>query len=203
MLGRMTFSQRERQNLAQALLEHGPEAPTLCEGWTTRDLAEHLYTRERSQIAMVPAVGARAKQRIAQMDYHELVNEWAGGPPALIKPIDSAMNTAEHFIHHEDVRRGDGEVRVREFSRAVDQELLKWAARFGALTLRKSPVPVILSPTSLPPVTIGRGRGVSERGDDVVRVVGEPGEILLWASGRDVADVQLQGTDENIAKARP
>lgn len=25
----------------------GPDAPTLCEGWTARDLAAHLVVRER------------------------------------------------------------------------------------------------------------------------------------------------------------
>src|SRR5919107_1424958 len=41
------YAQRERQQLADLFVEAGPDAPTLCEGWTTRDLAAHLVVRER------------------------------------------------------------------------------------------------------------------------------------------------------------
>ena len=37
---------RERLGLCDLLLELGPEAPTLCAGWTTADLAAHLVLRE-------------------------------------------------------------------------------------------------------------------------------------------------------------
>jgi len=37
---------RERLELCDLLLELGPDAPTLCEGWTTADLAAHLVLRE-------------------------------------------------------------------------------------------------------------------------------------------------------------
>ena len=43
----MTAAQRERAALVQTLRAVGPDAPTLCEGWTTRDLAAHLVVRER------------------------------------------------------------------------------------------------------------------------------------------------------------
>ena len=42
-----TFAKRERLLLADLLEAEGPEAPTLCEGWSTRDLAAHLIVRER------------------------------------------------------------------------------------------------------------------------------------------------------------
>ena len=42
----MSFSASERTQLAKLLLEVGPDAPTLCGDWTTRDLAIHLYLRE-------------------------------------------------------------------------------------------------------------------------------------------------------------
>jgi D-arabinose 1-dehydrogenase-like Zn-dependent alcohol dehydrogenase len=32
--------------------EVGPDAPTLCEGWTTYDLAAHLVLREGSPLAV-------------------------------------------------------------------------------------------------------------------------------------------------------
>ena len=39
-------AQTMRRELCDALLTVGPDAPTLCEGWTTRDLATHLIVRE-------------------------------------------------------------------------------------------------------------------------------------------------------------
>ena len=41
-----TFAAAERARLADLLLEKGPDAPTLCGGWSTRDLAAHLWLRE-------------------------------------------------------------------------------------------------------------------------------------------------------------
>ena len=196
----MSFAQQERARLADLFLEVGPEAPTLCEGWTTFDLAVHLLIRERKPLA-APGIFVDALSGITDDEtkkqkarpYEEVVREWAAGPPALLKPVNTAMNTSEHFIHHEDVRRGEGEASPREFSRVVNQELFKLAKRFGGMTLRKAPVPVILTPPDMPPATIGDKAGVADRGDNVVRVSGTPGELLLWASGRDAAVVELTG----------
>ena len=41
------FARTERAAFADTLEEAGPDAPTLCTGWTTRDLAAHLVLRER------------------------------------------------------------------------------------------------------------------------------------------------------------
>ena len=136
--------------------------------------------------------------KVKARPYTEVVNEWAAGPPVWIKPFDAAMNTAEHFIHHEDVRRGGGEVRPRDFSRTVNAQLLALAKRFGAMTLRKAQAPVILTPPDLPPVTLGDKAGVAQRGDDVVRVSGAPGELLLWVSGRNAAEIELTGALEAL-----
>ena len=46
------------------------------------------------------------------------------------------------------------------------------------------------------PATIGDKAGVAERGDNVLRVSGDPGELLLWVSGRDAAKVELTGAVE-------
>lgn len=200
MLGRMSFSARERERLGQLLLDVGPDAPTLCEGWNTRDLAIHLYIREnkphRASGYLVPQLEAVLDPEIrrqAERPYADVVKAWAAGPPAFIKPVDTAMNTAEHFIHHEDVRRGDGTARPREFSAAVDKTLLGYAKRFAQMSLRSVDCPVILTPPTLPPETVGGRRGVAKKGDNVLRVFGEPGELLLWVTGRDAAQVTIEG----------
>lgn len=196
----MSFAQKERERLAALLLKVGPDAPTLNEGWTTHDLAVHLLIRE-AKPAAAPGIFIDALSGVTDKEtekqkarpYDEVVREWAAGPPLWVKPFDSAMNTSEHFIHHEDVRRGGGEVKPREFSQAVNQELFALARRFGKLTLRNAPVPVILTPPTFPPATLGDKAGVAERGDRVLRVSGEPGELLLWASGRKAVEVELTG----------
>ena len=41
-----SLAQQERATICDLFAELGPEAPTLCEGWTTADLAAHLVVRE-------------------------------------------------------------------------------------------------------------------------------------------------------------
>ena len=196
----MSFAQKERERLAELFLQVGPDAPTLNEGWTTQDLAIHLLVRE-SKPAAAPGIFIDALSGLTEEEtqkqqsrpYEDVVREWAAGPPVWMKPLNTAMNTSEHFIHHEDVRRGGGVVEPREFSQAVNEQLFALAKRFGALTMRKAPVPVILTPPNLPPVTLADKAGVAKRGDHVLRVSGEPGELLLWVSGRDAVNVNLTG----------
>lgn len=201
----MSFAQKERERLAALLLEVGPDAPTLNEGWTTQDLAVHLLVRE-TKPAAAPGIFIDALSGITDKEtrkqkarpYGDVVRDWAAGPPVWLKPFNTAMNTSEHFIHHEDVRRGGGVVEPREFSRAVNEELFALAKRFGKLTLRNAPVPVILTPPDMPPATLGDKAGVADRGNNVLRVSGQPGELLLWVSGRDAAVVELTGAVEQF-----
>lgn len=201
----MTFAQRERERLAALFLELGPDAPTLNEGWNTDDLAVHLLIRERKPwaapgifIPLAQPLLKRETEKQQARPYEAVVGEWAAGPPALVAPIDAKMNSAEHFIHHEDVRRGGGVVEPREFSKAVNALLMRYAKRFSALTLRGADVPVVLTPSDLPPVTAGGKAGVAERGDNVLRVSGEPGELLLWVSGRDAVNVEFSGNTASL-----
>ena len=205
----MSFHHKERENLAHLLLEKGPDAPTLCEGWTTADLAAHLYLRERKpHLAagyFLPALSQSTKNaqaKVKQRPFNDVVKEWAAGPPVFMKPVDKAMNTSEHFIHHEDVRRGGGEVAPREFSRAVESDLMKAAKLMGLMALKSSDVPVVLTPPNHPPVTLGGKRGVVDQGDRVVRVSGEPGELLLWVTGRDAVEVRIDGDEQAVQEVK-
>lgn len=205
----MSFQQKEREKLAQLMLEKGPDAPTLCDGWTTADLAAHLYLRERKpHLAggyFLPALSKTTKDaqaKVKQRPFDDVVNEWAAGPPVFMKPFDKAMNTSEHFIHHEDVRRGGGEVAPREFSRAVENDLMKAAELMGLMALKSSAVPVVLTPPNHPPVTLGGKRGVVDQGDRVVRVSGEPGELLLWVTGRDAVEVRIDGDEQAVQEVK-
>ena len=43
---RTNVAARLRRTLCEVFDDVGPDAPTLCEGWATRDLAAHLVVRE-------------------------------------------------------------------------------------------------------------------------------------------------------------
>ena len=43
----MSVAQRERAALITTMRDVGPDHPTLCGQWSTRDLAAHLVVRER------------------------------------------------------------------------------------------------------------------------------------------------------------
>ena len=79
MLGCMSFSSAERTKMVALFHELGPDAPTLCEGWTTRDLAAHLWVRENRLDAsaglFIPALKPRldtVTEEVLERDYDEL-----------------------------------------------------------------------------------------------------------------------------------
>ena len=197
-------SQSERAALAD-LLEHlGPDQPTCCEGWTTRDLATHLVVRDRR-----PDVGpglvlggpfsawtARVQDRTRSRPFGVLVAEVRSGPPAWAPTawpvVDRLLNTAEMVIHHEDVRRAQPGWAPRDLPRAVQDQLWRSVpllarsraatSTAGGLFVRRSDVP--------------DGAPGSERrlrdGQPTTTVIGAPLEVLLWVSGRaTVACVDL------------
>ena len=184
----MTAATAERHRLADTFLRVGPDAPTLCHPWTTRDLAAHLVVRERRPDA---ALGILAKPfakytdkvqaKVAEGDWDGLVELVRSGPPAWapsrLEAVDRAMNTAEFFVHHEDVLRAtDGWA-----PRQLDPELtfdLAGALRRAKLLVRKSPVGVVLAPTD------GGTRITAKAAERSVTVSGPVGELVLWAFGR-------------------
>jgi uncharacterized protein (TIGR03085 family) len=152
----VTHSRDERLALAALLAEKGPDAPTLCAGWKTGDLAAHLVLRESRPDAAAGVMGgplagytARAQRRLAsRMSYAELVHAFRGGPPRFspfaLPRMDEAANTVEYFVHHEDVLRAAEGWMPRELDPALSDVLwarLKSGARFF---LGKAPVGVEL-----------------------------------------------------------
>jgi uncharacterized protein (TIGR03085 family) len=201
----MSLASRERAALSDELERVGPEHPTLCDGWTTRDLLAHLLVRERQPHAaagiMIPALGAvteRAMDGYRDMPWAEAVQLFRSGPqswsPLRFERVDAAANGAEFFVHHEDVRRGEPGWEPREPDEERDAELWAAARRMGML-LRRSPVGVVLARPS-------GERHVVKTGPGVVTVLGEPGELVLFAFGRDASRVDLQGEPGDVAALR-
>ena len=110
---RPTSRSRNARPSATSSSSVGPDVPTLCEGWSTADLAAHLVVRERRPdsgpgLVWPPLAGHTEKVRRAvrdRMSWDKLVETVRRGPPLLLRPFDGPMNTVELFIHVEDVRR--------------------------------------------------------------------------------------------------
>ncbi|HET9021748.1 MAG TPA: TIGR03085 family metal-binding protein [Ornithinibacter sp.] len=198
----------ERQALCDTFVELGPDAPTLCDPWRTRDLAAHLVVRERRPDAAVgiwvPVLAGhteREQARIAQGDWPRLVETIRTGPPwwspVRLGRVDAVINTVELVIHHEDALRGDGAVGPRrEVPERTGRAVLAALRRSASLMFRRSPVGVRL-------VAPGRDAIVAGPESPVVTVSGEPVELLLVASGRmRVAAVDLDGAPEDVEALR-
>ncbi|WP_406371059.1 TIGR03085 family metal-binding protein [Streptomyces sp. NBC_00647] len=200
-----THAKRERLLLADLLEAVGPDAPTLCEGWTSRDLAAHVVVRERRPDAagglLVKQLGPRLERvmtEFAEKPYEELVQLIRIGPPRFspfsLKQIDEASNVVEFYVHTEDVRRARPDWTPRELDAVFQEALWSRLDRTARLMGRGAPTGVVLR----------RPNGqttVLNKGTPVVTVTGEPSELLLFALGRQgVADVELDGDKEAIAK---
>ena len=208
----MTFSSSERSALAQTLLDKGPDAPTLCGDWTTRDLAVHLWIRENRPLAQVKtmlpvggdAVEAETEKALTR-PYEETVRKWAEGPRALSpwKILDPVANGVEHFVHHEDVLRGHlspgdpGEERDLE---PEHRAYLHRAIKLVAGRAIKAHRPVIIDPDGFSRIVINDKPGVSPDGEAVVRISGGVGEIVMWLLGRDVVNLTISGDDSSVER---
>ncbi len=198
-----TFAKRERLLLADLLETAGPDAPTLCEGWRTRDLAAHVVVRERRPDA---AGGALIKPLAARLDkvlqeyaakpYEELIQLIRTGPPRFspfqLKQVDEAANTVEFYIHAEDVRRAQPDWAPRELDPVFQDALWSRLERTARLLGRGVPTGLVLRRPD------GQ-TAVAHRGTPVVTATGEPSELLLFAFGRQrVARVELEGEPDAI-----
>jgi len=210
----MGYARDERLALCALLDQVGPREPTLCEGWTTLDLAAHLVLRERRPDAGLGLLGGplaahtRAVQRrLAQRTpYPRLVQLVRTGPPRLsmfaLPGADERANAVEYFVHHEDVRRAQPDWEPRKLDPGLTEEL--WGRlRMARFVLRKAPVGVELVRDDQPePAGPGgpRVRITARARTPVVTVTGAPAELTMWAMGRtSAARVRLDGSDAAVA----
>ncbi len=196
----------ERLALCDLFEELGPDAPTLCEGWTTEDLAAHLVVRENDPLAapgillggVAGRLTERAMERARGRGYHWMIDRLRGGPPwgPMRLAVVDRSNLMEWFVHHEDARRANGRP-PRTGIDDVDEALwtfLRIGGRF--VTRRVHDIGLELRRTD--------GASISVRtGDPLVRLVGRPSEMMIFLTGRgDHADVELEGAADAVAALR-
>lgn len=183
----------------------GPDAPTLCGDWTTRDLAAHLIIRERRPDAaagiMIPKLAGytarKQKELVARTEWPELLALVASGPPLYspFKLLDPLVNTTEMFIHHEDVRRAAPAWQPRELDGDLAKALRRQVRLAIRMSLGRAPASVTLrAPDGATLATIGDGQECV--------ITGPPPELLLFLSGRDAAEVTFTAEDDTIAAVR-
>jgi uncharacterized protein (TIGR03085 family) len=212
----VTYARDERLGLCELLDQAGPDAPTLCEGWRTVDLAAHLVLRERRPDAALGILGGplagyteRVQRDLARRTpFPRLVEAIRTGPPKLsvyaVPGADARLNFAEYFVHHEDVRRAQPGWEPRAIDQRMADEIWTGLSR-ARLMLRKVPVGIEFARDDLAERAGGRQavRLTVRPRTPVVTVIGGPAELLLWTFGRTaVAQVRLEGAEADVAALR-
>lgn len=184
------IDQRERLELCDLLTELGPDAPTLCEGWTTADMAAHLVLREHfhrwpdEKLAAEKAKG-----------YDHLVARVRKGAPLVPWRIPGArtlLNGGEYVIHHEDVRRANG-LGPRPAQSDVDDVCWRLVGFTGRRLAKK------VKPFGLELVAGPRRKELG--GSPRAVLTGGPVELALFVSGRrSAAEVTLSGDEAAVAQ---
>jgi uncharacterized protein (TIGR03085 family) len=198
------IAHEERLALCDLFLEVGPDAPTLCEGWSSGDLAAHLLIRERRPDTM-PGVVLRPfaaytnrvlKATRVATSWGDLVARLRSGPPGPLRLIDEPVNTVEYFVHHEDVRRVASGWEPRKLDGEEEAALWKRLRLMGRVLARRVPVGMAVDAP-------GFGQATLRRGQPLVVVRGEPSEMILLAFGRGRhARVDYDGDEISIERLR-
>lgn len=193
---------KERHALCDTLTELGPDAPTLCEGWTTADLAAHLMVREREPLAaagiVLPGPFAelnRRRMEAAKKGGYQRSIEWLRGGPSGIWRLGQlqALNVGEYFVHHEDARRANG-MDPRPADPDLDGALWRMLRMAGRRQLRPLRGFGVLAQGP-----DGRG-AVLRKGFPEAKITGAPGEVVLYLMGRkQAARVELSGSEMAVA----
>jgi uncharacterized protein (TIGR03083 family) len=198
----------ERALLVQTLRAVGPDAPTLATGWRAIDVARHLAAQDRMRglpafVArrIVAATGIRLTQAylgrprlVALINGRPRVwNECLGRldcppPTAVLRPPVDVITLWEHVVHHEDVRRPASILRP---SWPDLSPVISWLLSYNGSHLKGLSLRILTRD--------GREWRVGDGASLTVR--GEPGELVLWLSGRAMhCEVVVTGDATDLEK---
>ncbi len=198
-------ARRERAELCELFLAVGPDAPTLCGDWTTRDLAAHLVVRERRPDAAVGILVSKAagytdkvQAGVAEQGWEALVETVRSGPPiwspTRLAAIDKLANTVEFFVHLEDVRRAQPTWEPRDLDEDLIGALYKMLGTMAKRLVKGSSIGIVLEPND------GHEPIVAKRAEPSVTVRGPVGELVMFVYGRQAQSrVELSGDDASVA----
>ena len=195
-----SWAAHERAALVDALTELGPDAPTLCEGWLTKDMAAHVYVRERrpdAALGVLPlgplsAYTERVMKSVLEAQGYDGLLSKLRQPAPIVRAlhIDEAINTVEFFVHTEDVRRPN-KMPLRDMPEEFERKVWRRVSQQGRMSFRRVGARVRLVPTVGEPAEFGKG--------PLVEVHGNASELLLLAFNRKSdAKVEYTGDAEGI-----
>lgn len=195
----------QRAALCELFETTGPDAPTVLPGWRAAELLAHLLVRERQPLAApgillspLAPLTERAMRGYDNMPWHRRVELLRAGPPSWspyrLGAVDEQANLVEFVVHHEDLARAQPGWRPRPSDPDREEALWSRLRLMARVMYRKSPVGVLLRHP-----TRERGAEIAARaGRGRVTVTGPPGELVLHAFGRDVAQVELDGAPADV-----
>ena len=198
-------ARRERAALCDLFAELGPDQPTLCGDWTTRDLAAHLAVRERRPDAAIGIIVSKAagytdkvQSGVAATEWGALVDTVRSGPPiwspTKIGKIDELANTVEFFVHLEDVRRAQPTWEPRDLDDDLTAALYGVLGKMAKRLVKSSPVGIVLEPDDdHEPI-------VAKQAEPSVTVRGPVGELVMFVYGRQAhSSVEVLGDADSVA----
>jgi uncharacterized protein (TIGR03085 family) len=197
----VSLARDERKALVDLMTELGPDAPTLCGTWLTKDLAAHLAIRER-RLDTAPGIllpvftkwTEKVQEDYAHKAWSELL-DLVRMPPFWVKPIDELVNTGEYFVHHEDVRRAQAGWEPRPYDARREATLWKLLPFIARMSYKSSPVGVTL-------VRPDGEHVVAKQGANGVVITGEVAELVMLAFGRDEVRVEYSGDADAVQRVR-
>lgn len=212
--GSVTIATDERALICDLFDELGPDQPTLCEGWTTADLAAHLIVRENDALAaggiMIKPLAGHTERRMTEVlaaePWTKVVERLRRGPGQWsvfrVPGVDEGANAIEFFIHVEDVRRAQTPpLPARELSDEAEDFCWKRLKLLARTLFRKVDAGLVLD-------RVGADGAVTDSlrvrsGQSTITLVGKPSELMLVAYGRgDHADVETVADEAGLAALR-
>lgn len=189
-----TAERRDLADYLDTLADEQWEQPSLCPGWTVRDVVGHLPSYDELSWPALLALFARSRfsldrcnqacveqsrrlsteQLVARLRTHAV-------PRGITAMFGSAISLTDGVIHHQDIRRALGQPRT------VPEERLVAALQF-APRARALPAPANVRGLRLVATDVGWTHGTGPE-------VSGPGEALLVAlAGRPEGLADLSGT---------
>lgn len=212
----LPFVRRERHALCDTALALGPAEPTLCEGWTVRDLIAHLLVRESPSVGAagisIPLMSGfteRAMAAAAREPFEAMVRRLRdpGITPYRLPGVERVVNTLEYFVHHEDLRRAQPDWEPRILATGDQEEL--WRLLKGVAKLRARKVGhglVIRGHTRVEASSTAGSRHVettARRGAHPIQLAGPVTELVMVLFGRSHAnDVSWDGPPDGLTQLR-
>jgi uncharacterized protein (TIGR03085 family) len=203
---RAGYVRKERQALCETARAVGPQAPTLCEGWDTKDLICHLLVRESTLLGATGiAVSAlswateRDMARLKKQPFERLVERLRTHRLTIfvVPPVDAAFNTLEFFVHHEDIRRAQPGWRRRILPDDAIDTLWQSLRAGGPALARSVGVPLVVRRTDTDETT------TLLPGSDPVELSGPVTELVFYLFGRNqVRGLAFDGPDDKVAKLK-